>query len=289
MPSQTETKERLGGWSTVLKADRNIDRRTCHRIVLMQVLSLGAPRTGTLSMQEALGILGYANPYHFANVLCNAKDSDMWLDALDAKYNPRSTKKPFGKREFDQLLGENSAIMDVPAIMFWRELMEAYPDAKIVLVGRNEESWLRSIRGLADGVLNPLGRYVLRYTDPATSGRVLNLGFTWLRYFFGVEGPLTVESVVARAPETYRAHYREIRKTVPPHKLLEYKLGTDWEPLCKFLGKDIPNVPFPHQNDATALELGFTVFFKRALVTSARNIAVALGISALLYVMMRRQ
>jgi hypothetical protein len=27
-----------------------------------------------------------------------------------------------------------------------------------------------------------------------------------------------------------------------------------WEPLCKFLGKPVPDVPFPHMNDAASIE-----------------------------------
>lgn len=238
-------------------------------------------------MRAALKILGYVEPYHFANVLGNVRDADMWMDALDAKFNPESTKKPFGKTEFDQLLGHCSGIMDVPAIMFWRELMEAYPDAKIVLVGRNEESWLRSIEGVVRGVLNPVGRYVLRFTDPLTFGRVLGLGLAWVRYFFGVKGPLTVESIMSRASDTYRTHYMEVRKTVPQEKLLEYQLGSGWEPLCEFLGKDIPNVPFPHQNDAETLDLVFEVFIKKGLVASLRNLAVVAAASAMLYFAIR--
>jgi hypothetical protein len=37
----------------------HIDRRTCQRVVPMEVLSLGLSRTGTDSMRVALKILGY--------------------------------------------------------------------------------------------------------------------------------------------------------------------------------------------------------------------------------------
>lgn len=37
-----------------------------------------------------------------------------------------------------------------------------------------------------------------------------------------------------------------------PDRLLEYELGTGWEPLCKFLGKPVPSVPFPHVNESAA-------------------------------------
>lgn len=42
-----------------------------------------------------------------------------------------------------------------------------------------------------------------------------------------------------------------IRGLVPPDRLLEWDISDGWEPLCKFLGKPVPDVPFPHANAAT--------------------------------------
>lgn len=39
-----------------------------------------------------------------------------------------------------------------------------------------------------------------------------------------------------------------IRGLVPSERLLEWEVGDGWEPLCKFLGKPVPDVPFPHAN-----------------------------------------
>ena len=47
-------------------------------------------------------------------------------------------------------------------------------------------------------------------------------------------------------------HYREIRELVPPEQLLEYKLGDEWAPLAACLGREVPDAPFPHVNDAVA-------------------------------------
>jgi hypothetical protein len=42
-----------------------------------------------------------------------------------------------------------------------------------------------------------------------------------------------------------------IRGLVPKERLLEWSAEDGWEPLCKFLGKPIPNQPFPRVNAAT--------------------------------------
>jgi hypothetical protein len=41
-----------------------------------------------------------------------------------------------------------------------------------------------------------------------------------------------------------------IRGLVPKDRLLEWYVEDGWDPLCKFLGKPIPNIDFPHANAA---------------------------------------
>lgn len=56
---------------------------------------------------------------------------DLWAEALRAKYHGEGKK--WGREEFDKMLGDYDGIADVPGICFVEELVEAYPDAKIVL------------------------------------------------------------------------------------------------------------------------------------------------------------
>lgn len=80
----------------------------------------------------------------------------MWLQALRAKYD--GVGKPFGRVEFDQLLGhcqvsplyfttgtcfseDAQAITDFPAICFSEELIEAYPEAQVILTAREVDDW----------------------------------------------------------------------------------------------------------------------------------------------------
>lgn len=48
--------------------------------------------------------------------------------------------------------------------------------------------------------------------------------------------------------QAYLDHYDRIRAIVPPEKLLNYSVSDGWKPLCEFLGKEVPNYPFPHVN-----------------------------------------
>ncbi|TQV91889.1 glycoside hydrolase family 43 protein [Cordyceps javanica] len=265
--------ERLSVWAAMLNPDANINRRGAKRTVEMQVLSLGLPRTGTVSMREAYSILGYAQPYHFASIVENCKDADMWNEALRAKFN--GIGKPYGRAEFDQLLGESAAVSDTPCCIFWAELIEAYPEAKVVLVDRDEERWLASVGGLIDGALNPFGQYVLRFTDPFWFGRIFTCGRLWIGGYFGSADPATAKN---NAREVYRRHYDAVRRVVPKDRLLEYKLGSGWGPLCRFLGTKVPDVPFPHRNEADILAKAFGASMGKALKNSALNIALVITV-----------
>lgn len=39
-----------------------------------------------------------------------------------------------------------------------------------------------------------------------------------------------------------------VRGLVHKDRLLEWYIEDGWEPLCKFLGKPVPDTPFPHAN-----------------------------------------
>jgi hypothetical protein len=241
----------------------------------MEVLSLGVSRTGTSSMQEALDILGYANPYHFIQLITNAKDADLWHEAYKCKFQHKGQVNY--RQQFDAVIGHCGAVTDHPAFVFWQELVDAYPDAKVVLVERDEDKWYTSVIGLVEGILNPFAVYFLRFADPYWYGRIENAGLWWLDAFFGSRSMKDIQKV---ARERYRRHYRDVRQAVPKDKLLEYELGSGWEPLCKFLGKPVPSVPFPHRNEATALEDAFVVLIQNAFKHAATNIAVVVVVGA---------
>lgn len=291
-------RARLAAWAVMLEPDQNIDRRQSHRIVPMEVLSLGFSRTGTLTMVEALKILGYPEPYHYSSVFANVKDADMWQEAFRLKYGTgpvgaggvaqgsRDVRNTTNWRQlFDQLLGHCGAVTDTPGVMFAEELLAAYPEAKVVVVERDGERWLLSIGVLLDGVLNPVARYIFRFTDPLWFGRISNLGATWIAAFFGSTSPTQAK---ANAREAYAAYYAHIYSVVPPERMLKYDLGSGWEPLCKFLGKDVPDAPFPHCNEAETFNNAIGAFLGKAVKHSLFNLAVIVGVGAVSYALIQR-
>lgn len=224
-------------------------------------------------MQQALAILGYKDPYHFSSMYGNVKDADMWMEALRAKY--KGSRKEFGRAEWDKLLGHVAAVTDAPCNVFGAELIEAYPEAKVVLVERDIESWYHSWEGLLNSAFNPLLSF-LSYTDPLWFGRIQGVGMMWIATQLRAK---TLQQAKQNSTEVYKEHYAEIRRITPKDRLLEYKLESGWKPLCDFLGREIPDCPFPHANETKTLKRVFEVMGIKAIKTSLKNLA-AVGSAA---------
>ncbi|MGH2883578.1 MAG: sulfotransferase family protein, partial [Solirubrobacteraceae bacterium] len=99
----------------------------------MKVIGAGLPRTGTLSQKVALEMLGFGPCYHMVNILTDLPLSTQWEQAMD------------GEADWDELFGEHESTVDWPGSYFYRELADAYPDAKVVLSTRDPEAWEKSM------------------------------------------------------------------------------------------------------------------------------------------------
>ena len=108
---------------------------TSMRTVPMEVLSLGVSRTGSASICAALGILGYANPYHGYKTVANPADQRVFLRLVDRKFGSRHTQgaDKLTREDFDRVLGNSAAATDMQIACFWPEMIEAYPDVRICI------------------------------------------------------------------------------------------------------------------------------------------------------------
>ena len=69
---------------------------------------------------------------------------------------------------------------------------------------------------------------------------------------------------------------------VPPERLLVFEPKQGWEPLCAFLGKPVPDQPFPHINDTQAFKDMVAYARRRTAVLTYAVPAVAIAAVALL-------
>jgi len=80
------------------------------------------------------------------------------------------------------------------------------------------------------------------------------------------------DGIAGNGSETYPYHL------VPKEKLHFFSVKDGWEPLCKILGKPIPNEQFPRANDAAAVEAFFKGMILKGLLRWAQVLAIGSGI-----------
>ena len=220
-------------------------------------------------MQAALEILGCKPSYHmYTPVYQNIYDCDKWIRAFEAHYHGRGPL--FTRDDWDDLLGHHRGVTDAPCACFALELLEAYPEAKVVLVERDVDKWYESFEILVTEMYNPTLQF-LRIIDPPFFGRsttMLNYIFRDRQGFFQADDKA---ELLRNAKTLYREHYDRIRRVCPPDRLLNFRLEDGWGPLCEFLGKKNPGVPFPRVNERAAMVGKVREFQRRRMLVVLRK------------------
>lgn len=185
---------------------------------MRKIFGIGLAKTGTTTLSKALEILGYKS----VHVECDV------IELSTINYcDDFSIKK--------DVIENNDAIIGAPLCLSYKKLAAEYPDSLFILTSRDVESWLRSCsvsftqdlpmdrnhhalhRGLFNTVLYDKAKFLAGY------------------YIYW-------ESVVDFFSIKYKGDFGD--------RLLVFQLCSEngWFHLCNFLDKDIPNVPFPHEN-----------------------------------------
>jgi len=196
---------------------------------MLRIIGAGFGRTGTHSLGQALVHLGYGPCYNILKVSQNPGHTGLWTDAMDGR-----------GVDWDEIFAGYRSTVEWPAVAFLPELVHHYPEARVILTQRDPDAWYESARatifqGLALSAHHP---------DPVKreqSGMVrrLILERTFASQYREKEFALRV----------YREHNRRVHELVPEDRLLAFHVREGWPPLCAFLGKPVPECPFPHLNE----------------------------------------
>lgn len=198
---------------------------------MLKVIGAGYSRTGTLSLKHALEILGVGRCYHFTELL-KRRHATSWLAVLDG-----------ATPNWDELFAGYSATVDWPAVTYYRELAEHYPAAKVILTIREPGQWHASLK---DALL-PLRRALPSWVPWASRiGRLTDLAI-WHGTFKGRAEDRDF------AIACFQRHSEEVCAEIEDERLLVYDVKDGWEPLCRFLGRPIPDTPFPRTNSRRSL------------------------------------
>ncbi len=205
----------------------------------MKLIGAGLPRTATLTQKISLEMIGLGPCYHMATVLSDLSLVWQWIDAFEDRADWKNTFDGF------------QATVDWPGAFFYRELMDIYPAAKVLLSVRDGAAWARSMRNTIWAILH--GDCLMRdlstartRIDPLWANYISLMTSMWAKsgLLDTIEGGLD-ENALASAMERYND---EVRQTVPADRLLVWSPDDGWEPLCEFLEVPVPSVPVPRVN-----------------------------------------
>jgi hypothetical protein len=193
----------------------------------VKIIGAGFGRTGTLSLKNALEQLGFDPCCHMLEVAWRAERARLWLDAAQGM-----------AVDWSQVLAGYQATVDWPGCAFYGELMEAFPDAQVILTVRDPEAWYESARKTIND--RPSARPP---TPDDTIGTQMIRAVVWQG---SMEGAFDDK---AKAIDIYNRHNEEVRRRVPADRLLVFEARQGWEPLCDFLGVPVPAGSYPHLNE----------------------------------------
>jgi hypothetical protein len=230
-----------------------------------------------MSLKVALEELGYAPCYHMIEVFAHPEHAPLWQAAWRGE-----------PVDWEGFLGGYEAAVDWPACSFYEELMERYPEAKVILTVRDPERWYESTRST-----------IYELSMVATRSPLFRLVFGAIRLLrFGRVGRGNMADEIIwdgtfdgkfenrrYAMDVFERHNAQVRRRVPPDRLLVYEVREGWAPLCEFLGVEEPDTPFPHVNDTA--EMRRRIRAVRALSVAVPAALTLLG-AALLMVLTRR-
>jgi Sulfotransferase domain len=208
----------------------------------LKIIGAGFGRTGTLSTKAALETLGFGPCYHMTEVFNKPTDFALWEAATRGE-----------PVNWHEIFAGYQATVDWPGCAFYADLMQVYPNAKVLLNVRDPEKWYESVsstiyqtsRGTSRSLLALLfSQVIVRLIPNARHIRGMIQALIWEKTFGGRFQDKDYAIAV------FEQHIEEVKQRVPPEKLLVYDVKQGWEPLCAFLGVEIPkDTPFPHLND----------------------------------------
>ncbi|GAP85292.2 putative efflux pump antibiotic resistance protein [Rosellinia necatrix] len=239
----------------------------------LKIIHASLFRMATKSMSQAYEILGFKVNHALLlstmetkwNAIEEAAEAT-WPTVPGARARP-----PFARADWDALWGAEWDVVTDIASPFVPELIRAYPSARVVIVQRDFEGWWPSFaRNVRDRVFaQPRSTITGLVTTWFLGIRVTQAMRKMLFGFFGVGSARAMDAARARA--AYDDYFRAVRALVPADRRLEYRVGDGWEPLCDFLGVDVPHgVPFPRGNDGAALDKVANSRYREYFVLAAK-------------------
>lgn len=196
----------------------------------LKVIGPGFGRTGTKSLKEALEVLGFGPCHHMYEVLDHhVEQVPHWKALANGE-----------TRDWNEVFAGYVSQVDWPGANCWRETVDAFPDAKVVMSVRPPEKWWASF-------YKTIGKLLDSYPSmdlPPHIMEILDMNSKYIGE--GVFGGKYRDKDTAIA--AFEKRLTDVKAEVAPERLLVFDVAEGWAPLCGFLEVPVPDMPFPHHN-----------------------------------------
>ena len=177
-----------------------------------KIFGIGWAKTGTSSLGECFKILEY-----------NHQGQDLQL----VKYIKNNKLQ-----RIMEIAEKKESFEDWPWIILYRELDTNFQDSRFILTIRETDRWIRSYKNMLE-----------------RQGEASDELNEMRQILYGLPFPDVTASQLANR---YDRHNREVkdyfRDRLEDLLIVDWEKGDGWVELCEFLGREVPDVPFPHVN-----------------------------------------
>jgi len=203
----------------------------------LRVIGAGFGRTGTLSLKVALEKLGFGPCHHMKEVVEN-QDQTEWFH--------RASKGE--KVDWHKVFEEYQSAVDWPAVAYYQELADEFPDAKIILGIRDTDAWYQSVKETIYTVIPNFPKWIRLVLPRANKALDMINRTVWIGEFSGRFEDKEF------AVDVFNKHIELVKKVFPEKRLLIHSAKDGWQPLCDFLGVPVPDGPYPWVNESISFK-----------------------------------
>lgn len=162
---------------------------------------------------------------------------------------------------WEEIFQKYNSTCDIQACLFWENLLNKFPNSKVILSVRSPESWLKNYKETVYNFAThqPLGVRLYGVFSPFMKNysRMLDA----MNKRFPVFSPVDYSD--EKLLKAFKDHIEYVKKNCPSNRLLIFESKDGWDPLCKFLVKEIPKESFPNINDTNQFKnniYGYVLF-----------------------------
>lgn len=209
----------------------------------MKLIGAGFGRTGTMSLKLALERIGYGPCFHMIDLIRDPETLPYWQAAVDGE-----------EVDWTEAFDGWESTVDWPGCSFWEQYAEIWPDAPVLLTVRDPESWYESVRNSIHAAKEAATRGEMQggvEKPPSPEALKMINGLIWDGTF---QGRFLDRDFAIRV---FNEHNEAVKAKAPADRLLVWDVKQGWEPLCAFLGVEVPDEPFPHLNDTASFRAMF--------------------------------